>query len=102
MTTRPYFRRAVRLARIGCVYTLGVVTIIGSAATPQKVWTKYGATEDSFAQDRYQCFREARTPYSSTYVNTYAGASSSGTRIDEGMFGACMEARGWRLVDKPK
>jgi hypothetical protein len=92
----------VRLASLGSVYTIGVVAIIASAATPEKVWQKYGATSDTFTQDRYQCLREARTPYSTTYVDRYGGASSSGTEVDAGMFSACMEAKGWRLVDKPK
>jgi hypothetical protein len=91
-----------RLTTLGCVYAFGVVAIVASGATPQKVWQKYGATNEAFAQDRYQCLREARTLYSRTYVDRYAGGSSSGTTIDDGMFTACMEARGWRLVDKPK
>jgi hypothetical protein len=68
------------------------------ARPPQNVyWTKPGATQQTFAQDRYQCIQESKTPYSNTYVDPYTGgASSSGMRVDRGIFIACMEAKGWQ------
>jgi hypothetical protein len=80
---------------------VALVIASGCAQQAEKVWFKSGATQEIFAQDRYRCIQEARTPYSNTYVNPYAGASVSDVRTDWTVFNACMEAKGWRLVDKP-
>jgi hypothetical protein len=80
-----------------------LVVISGCAKPPQKVWMKPGSTQQTFAQDRYQYIQEAKTSYSSTYVDPYTGASSSsGVRVDSGLFGACMEAKGWQLEDRQR
>lgn len=90
MTLDPSFRRII-------LVLASVVACVG-CATP-KQWAKDGATQDEFARDRYQCIQESKLPYSQAYVNPYYGGSSQGVRFDPTLFQACMEARGYSLVD---
>jgi len=80
------------------VGTVAVIALMVGCASPKLFWTKPGGNQDAFARDRYDCAREASAPYSSAYVGPYGGSSQQGVRVDHGLFNACMEARGWRLV----
>jgi len=82
--------------------SVALVLISGCASTQKsRVWTKPGSTQQSFAQDRYERIKDARTPYSNTYVDPVTGAaSSSGVRVDDGIFVASMEAKGYEWVIK--
>jgi hypothetical protein len=79
---------------------LGAAILTGCASAPPKVWSRPSSTQQDFAQDRYACAQEAKISYSRTYVNAYGGGSRSDVRIDSTLFNACMEARGWRLVER--
>ena len=76
---------------------IGVVLLFAAGCAEPLAWSKPGGTSEGFAKDRYECFQEARVPYSGAYVNPYYGSSAGGIRIDDNLATACLEARGWRL-----
>ena len=69
-----------------------------SGCAPAGTWIKPDFTQKVFATDRYDCLREARRPVSSAYVGPYGGSAQQTVAVDEGLYGACMGARGysWR------
>jgi hypothetical protein len=73
------------------------MTLASCALFPQKQWYKPGASYNDFTNDRYACMQESKAPVSGTYVNRYGGASSSSVEVNNNMFSACMQARGYYL-----
>ncbi len=68
-------------------------------------WAKPDQSPQAFAQDKYACMMDARTPVSNGSItggmaigNTYIpamGSSRSGEIISQEMVSACMEAKGY-------
>jgi hypothetical protein len=73
--------------------------ILGGCAVPQPIpqarYTKYGATQDEFMKDRYECLQQAQKRVSGAYVNQYGGASNSDTVCSFGMWVSCLGSRGY-------
>lgn len=78
------------------VVWLGVVAVLVSGCAPM-VWTKPGGTQDEFSQDKYTCLQESQQRTSGAVVNQFGGAASSSMVTNTGLFGSCMNARGWYL-----
>jgi len=100
---------------------------IGRARQQQLIFDHPTADEQQFAQDRYACMQESRVVQSYSYTppayvppssapvtaaggfaaGLQRGMSMSGGRsgtyaaTDKNLYVACMEARGYRLVDAP-
>lgn len=66
-----------------------------AGCAPTLVWSKRGARDGDFERDRYDCRRESKDGF---VVNKSTGATRSVR--DQRMFDECMEARGWRLVER--
>jgi len=72
---------------------------------PAMVWSKPNLMQQDFARDKYACMMDARAQTSGSSFtggtmvgNTYlpaAGASRSGEIINQDLFAACMEAKGY-------
>ena len=79
-----------------CLPLLLVSTVFvacgGPPKLPQISWENPGKGAEVLATDRYECIKEARTPW--TKVGRYGATDTIVT--DEALFRACMEARGWR------
>jgi len=76
----------------------GLVIIIASIllAACQTQWSKAGASQQDFAQDKYQCLQESQQASSSAYINPYYGAAKGGSVTNRNLYNSCMEARGYR------
>jgi hypothetical protein len=65
-------------------------------------WSKAGATDDSFARDRYQCMQQASYRQESiTSITTQRGYTpyyNSNIVQDPSMFNACMASKGYKQV----
>jgi hypothetical protein len=87
--------------------TLSLLLLSG-CATQHYVWNKPGISQAEFAQDKYTCVKEARSPSSSAYLsggyyigNAYvpaSGGASSGEIVNGAFFKPCMEAKGYNLT----
>jgi hypothetical protein len=75
------------------IIVLLVGLLAGCAASGPKrpEWTKAGATTMDLNQDRYDCEQRHRYPT--------PGSILGPSRLDEGMFRSCMQARGWAHED---
>ena len=83
----------LRLVGLFCAFALS------GCAQQQKTWEKPGAGVDEFNQARYACLQQVQQPYSAAYVGRYGGSASGGMTTNAGLYNACMEARGWALID---
>jgi hypothetical protein len=75
------------------------VFLLGACA--QKVWTKPGATQSDFGQDRYACLQQSQQHASSAYVNSAGGVANEGAITNGLLFNGCMNSKGWSLGDQP-
>ena len=75
-----------------------VLAALLSGCAPAGTWIKPDFTQKAFATDRYACLREAQQPVSSAYIGPYGGSAQQGVAVNEAIYGACMNARGysWR------
>lgn len=64
------------------------------------VWQKPGSPQDEFAQDQYSCIQLAQQKVSGAVVNQQEGTSASNVAIDDSLFAACMNSRGWTAVQQ--
>jgi hypothetical protein len=70
---------------------LAALAMAGCAtAQAPPTWNKPGATQQSFAVDKYACLKEAP----GKVVQRDPNFQALGYREDWGLFNACMEARG--------
>jgi hypothetical protein len=66
------------------------------AATPQVMrYSKAGASEQEFVQDRYACVQQAQQPRTAGYVGPYGGASRGVIVTNSAVFLSCMSAKGY-------
>ena len=75
-----------------------VSVLLAGCVTNGGEWTKPGASLDDFNRDKYGCLQQSQQPSSSLYVNRYGGYGNSGVITNGGLYGACMNARGWALM----
>ena len=68
-----------------------LLMLTACATAPPPTWNKPGASQQSFAEDKYACLREAP----GKIVQRDPNFAALGNREDWGLFNACMEARGW-------
>ena len=61
------------------------------------LWNKPGATQEEFAQAKYECLQQSQQTQSGAYVNPYGGAATTQVVTNPGLFGACMNAHGFYL-----
>jgi len=85
----------VKLHKVG----LFCILALSGCAQQQKTWQKPGAGIDEFNQTRYVCLQQVQQPYSAAYVGRYGGSASGGMTTNAGLYNACMEAKGWALID---
>ena len=73
-----------------------IVVVSGCTSGPTR-FTNYGATQEQFMKDRYECYRETQQRASSAYVNRYGGAARSQVIPSCSAFLACLASRGYLL-----
>jgi hypothetical protein len=75
--------------------TVGVcpMVLIGCAQQPPPRFTKLGANEQVFMQDRYVCIQQSQQNRAA--VNSYGGYSV--VIVNRGVFLSCMGAKGYQL-----
>jgi hypothetical protein len=103
---------------VKALLSVGLAGLVGCASGPQLLWSKPGAGQQDFSQDRYSCQRASMEAYSYNIQRDPAcdqpstgigdsiaalgricgGYGGSGTRVNEQLFQSCMEAQGWRLM----
>ncbi|CAN7624341.1 hypothetical protein LJR084_004840 [Variovorax sp. LjRoot84] len=74
-----------------------VVLAAALAGCAPLVWTKPGGTQSEFAEDKYVCLQESQQRQGRAQVNRFGGAAIDTVETNSGLFGACMNARGWYL-----
>lgn len=82
-------------------YALLVLALsLGGCAAPAPPLSreKPGATEQEFMADRYACLQQSATTVYGSYAGPYGGASKAQTGCDYQLYDACMNARGYALV----
>lgn len=70
--------------------------LVGCAQT----WYKPTAKAGDFEKDRYDCLQQSQQQFSAAQTNGWQGAAVSKTVTNDGLFGSCMNARGWSLQNK--
>ena len=75
-----------------------IVIVSGCAAVPMR-FTNYGATQEQFMKDRYECYKETQQRASSAYINQYGGFASSQVMPSCSAFNACLASRGYFRSD---
>jgi hypothetical protein len=76
------------------------IQLLGFAVNPPQPtlrYTKYGARQQEFMKDRYECLLQSQRQVSGAYVGAYGGASSSTTVCSLGVWKACLAARGYEV-----
>ena len=81
--------------RVSFVVVVAAALLSSGCARQQYTWV---GPSEGFAETRYRCLQETRSTYSQADVNAYYGHSQSGETINEPLFMACMEAKGYRLM----
>ena len=90
-------------------YFVGILILaflFGCAGT-HSVWVKPGSKDNDFNLDKYACMQNAQQPYASSTGYNSGGivspssmttsSSSAGIALNEQLFNACMNAKGWSL-----
>jgi hypothetical protein len=73
-----------------------IPTVLAGCATGVSTWNRPGATQSEFARDRYACAQQSTgTQSSGHYIPGYGGRYDTGPVLNQGMYNACMEARGY-------
>jgi hypothetical protein len=72
-------------------YIIFILFFLLAGCANNKVWYKLGSSDNEFQVDQYACMIQAKQQPS--YAN-------GGAVIDWNLFSSCMNARGWRLIDK--
>ena len=73
--------------RASTLAAMALALLFGCA---ESYWDKYGATEQDFNRDSYECERDARQ-------SGYYGTGLAGSLNMQNFYGRCMVARGWTL-----
>ena len=78
--------------------TIVVASLSACATSPPLGREKVGATIEAYMADRYSCLQESSGRVSSAFVNSQIGASSSAVSCNYQLYDACMNARGYYVV----
>lgn len=73
---------------------LSLFVLVGCA----QQWSKPGATESDFNNDRFACLQSAQQAQTSVSLNRYVAAANSGMQTNAMLYNACMNARGYTLT----
>lgn len=73
---------------------IAAVVLAGCESTPLR-YQNYGANQQQFMKDRYECYRENQQRASSAYVDRNRGVASSRVIPSCSAFQACLAARGY-------
>jgi hypothetical protein len=78
---------------------IAVGFLLAGCATEPKMFrfTKAGATQQAYMQDRYDCSMQGRQNVSRAIFSEGSGAAYSTMAVNRGMFMSCMALRGYRL-----
>jgi hypothetical protein len=84
----------LRGQRVGAKKAFALVTalVLAGCATRRPIWNKPGATQQSFAADKYECQRENQGGAVAVPVGNAAVAVPV---TNWQLYNACMEARGY-------
>lgn len=85
------------LVRASLCGTAAFVYIAILSGCAPLVWTKPGGAQSDFAEDRYACLQEAQQREARAQVGRFGGSAIDSVQTNTGLFGACMNARGWYL-----
>ena len=75
-----------------------ICTTVGCAPIQHR-YMNYGASQQQFLKDRYECYNETSRRVSSAYVDQYGGSSSSRVMPSCSAFFGCLAARGYIKAD---
>jgi hypothetical protein len=76
-------------------FALSIVTLIVLSGCQQPLWNKPGASVADFNTDKFACMQVSQQQSSSVYVNRYGGVGSSGQTLNQPLYDACMNSKGW-------
>lgn len=100
-------KAAMFIVRLILVSIVGLLLFCASCAPlPRKVWTKPNFTQGEFAKDKYDCLQQSQQSKSSAIgaycAGNYCQPGQADSRVitNWDLFNACMEARGWSLVEE--
>lgn len=74
-----------------------VVALIVLGGCQQPLWNKPGASLADFNTDKFSCMQTSQQQSSSVYVSRYGGVGSSGQTLNQPLYDACMNSKGWTL-----
>ncbi len=74
-----------------------ILTCLLLGACSKTMWVKPGSSREAFSQAKYECLRENKERVSGVAWNAYGGQAANTTRVDKGMYLACMNAKGFYL-----
>lgn len=74
-----------------------IAALIVLTGCQQPLWNKPGASLEDFNADKYQCMQGSQQQTSSAYISRYGGSASSGQTLNQPLYDACMNAKGWSL-----
>jgi hypothetical protein len=88
----------VRMMVVGLAVFFVVLNIVACQTT--WVFSKPNMTEQEFYKDDYECMRENQQVSSAAYVNRYGGGSSSDVVVNQNLYRACMQSRGYSIREQ--
>jgi hypothetical protein len=80
-------------AALGLTAIAGCMVLLGGCSHPPTRFSKVGATQDLFMQDRYVCIQQSQQNRAA--VGNYGGYAA--VIVNRGVFMSCMGARGYLL-----
>src|SRR5262245_36829858 len=84
----------------GCAVIISMASIaLGSCVQPQPPprFVHANATQQTYMQDRFVCIQQAQQQRSGANWSQYGGSSGSTVVVSNGIFMACMAAKGYRV-----
>jgi len=90
------------------IFAIIMSLVLACATRPaiKKVWTKPNFTQQEWATDKYACLQQSQQNYAYSEGGYYIGnvyfppEAKSKVITNWELFNACMESRGWRLVEE--
>ncbi len=73
------------------------LTILVLTACAPMVWNKPGASAQEYAVDSFECTEQAQQRYAAAELSVYGGELRDRPTNDNGLFAACLNAKGWHL-----
>ncbi len=76
---------------------LSTVALFFLAGCQEPQWNKPGSTVADFNGDNFACMQSSQQRSTLSYFSIYGGVSSSGQTLNQPLYNACMNAKGWTL-----